>query len=117
MPGGTFDRLAGKTRPGTYINMESARSEPLGGAERGTMLIPLLNHPYGPEKKFITLSNASPDAGYKELGFSVFDPQLLLVREGFKRARRVIVYIPKTGAKATATIGALTATAAHGGSR
>lgn len=27
MPGGNFDKLVGKTRPGTYVNYESTRTD------------------------------------------------------------------------------------------
>lgn len=49
MAGGTFSKLSGKTRPGTYINFESERQVTIPISERGTMLIPLIDHPYGPE--------------------------------------------------------------------
>lgn len=119
MAGGTFDRLAGKVRPGTYINFESTRQDLLGISERGIVLLPLIGHSYGPAKEFITLTNDSPDAALSKLGFSVYDDNLgmLLIREAFKNAKSVIVYIPSQGAKATASAGALTATAMYGGSR
>lgn len=119
MAGGTFDKLAGKVRPGTYINFESTRQDTLGIGERGTVLLPLIGHNYGPEKQFITITSGSPDAHIEKLGYSVYDdnPSMLLIREALKNAREVVTYIPKQGARATATSGALTATAAYGGSR
>jgi len=119
MPGGTFDRLVSKIRPGTYINFESARGGLLGRAQRGTVLLPLINHSYGPEKEFITLDISAPDAQYKQLGFSIFDkdPAMLLIRETFKNAAQILVYIPRQGAKAIGTIGSLSMSAVHGGSR
>ena len=119
MAGGTFDKSVGKIRPGTYINFESSRHETLSGSDRGTVVIPLIGHSYGPEKEFITLSAQSPDAAIHKLGFSIYDdaPSMLLVREAMKNAMTVIVYIPKSGTKAAATSEGLTATAKYGGSR
>ena len=119
MAGGTFDKAVGKVRPGTYINFESAAQETLSGSDRGTVLIPLIGHSYGPEKEFISLSAKSPDACAKKLGYSVYDdnPSMLLIREAFKNASTVIVYIPKSGAKASGTGGGLKAEARYGGSR
>lgn len=119
MAGGTFDKSIGKIRPGTYINFESSRQEVLSGSDRGTVVIPLIGHSYGPEKEFITLSAQSPDAAVDKLGFSVYDdnPSMLLIREAMKNAMTVIVYIPKSGTKASVTSGEFTATAKYGGSR
>lgn len=119
MAGGTFDKSVGKIRPGTYINFESSRQELLSGSDRGTVVIPLIGHSYGPEKEFITLSAQSPDAAMDKLGASVYDddPSMLLIREAMKNAMTVIVYVPRSGTKASATVGGITATAKYGGSR
>ena len=124
MAGGKFDKLAGKTRPGTYINFKSERTDTVGTSERGTAIIPLMKPAYGPAGTYIELTNAGPDAAYAKLGFSVYDSdanrQMLLIREAFKNANKVLVYIVKDGTKATATNEAtptLTATAKYGGSR
>ena len=124
MAGGTFNRLVGKDRPGTYINFESTRTETVGLSERGIVLLPLINHDYGPAGEFITINSSSPDAQIVKLGYSIFDlhPNMLLIREALKRARRVIAYIPRQGARATnTTTGAgnatITARARFGGTR
>lgn len=119
MAGGKFDARIGKTRPGTYINFESTRQDLIGGRERGKVLIPLIEHDYGPAKEFITLTAASPDAARAKLGYSVYsdNPSMLLIREAFKNSGTVIVYIPNQGSAATGTAGALTATAKYGGAR
>lgn len=124
MAGGKFDKLAGKVRPGTYMNFESTRSDTVGTSERGTVIIPLLKPSYGPAGSYIELTNAGPDAAYAKLGYSVYDSdpnrQMLLIREAFKNASKVLVYIPKEGAKAVAKNELepnLTATAKHGGTR
>lgn len=119
MAGGTFDKSVGKVRPGTYINFESTKQETLSGSDRGTVLIPLINHSYGPEKEFITITNESVDSAIDKLGYSVYDenPSMLLIREAFKNASAVVVYIAKAGTKATGTGGGLSVQAKYGGSR
>lgn len=119
MAGGTFDNLAGKVRPGTYINFESTRQDLIGVNPRGIVLIPLIGHDYGPAKEFITLTADAPDAARTKLGYSVYDDNanMLLIREAFKNSSTVIVYIPNQGAAAKVTSGALTATARYGGAR
>lgn len=124
MAGGKFDKLAGKVRPGTYMNFESTRSDTVGTSERGTVIIPLLKPSYGPAGSYIELTNAGPDAEYAKLGYSVYDSdpnrQMLLIREAFKNASKVLIYIPKEGTKAVAKHELepnLTATAKHGGTR
>lgn len=137
MAGGRFDKLVGKVRPGTYINFESGReTDILSAGTRGTVIVPLPKAAYGPAKQFIRLTNASPDAEAATLGYSIYnsDPnrQMLLIREAFKRATTVYVYILTEGKKAQAeitmsvpaeseeagaTTNTLTAAAKHGGSR
>ena len=120
MAGGTFNKLTGKTRPGTYINFESQKQSVIPISPRGIMLLPLIDHPYGPAGEFISLECAAPDASREKLGWSVYDAgniNMIRIREGFKNAKTVIVYIPKQGAKATATSGTMTATAQYGGAR
>jgi len=120
MAGGTFDKLAGKVRPGTYINFESTRQDTVGNSERGIVLLPLVGHTFGPAKQFITLLASAPDANRLALGYSVYDEEnrvMLLIREAFKKASKVIVYITEEGTPATGTAGNLTATAKYGGTR
>lgn len=119
MAGGTFSKLTGKDRPGTYINFESEKQEGIRINERGTVLIPLLNHDYGPQGEFIAISCASPDAQRAKLGYSVYDnnADMLLIREAFKNASTVKVYIPKQGAAATGVAENLTGMAQYGGER
>ena len=81
MAGGTFDKSVGKTRPGTYINFTPSAQNVIGTSDRGTVVIPLVGHNYGPSKEFITLSNASPDSEAAKLGYSIYDdnPSMLLL--------------------------------------
>ena len=137
MAGGRFDKLVGKVRPGTYINFESSRgNEVISNGTRGTVIIPIPKADYGPAKQFIKLTSASPDAAAATLGHSIYDNdanrQMLLIREAFKRAVTVYVYIMTEGKAATAertmtlpeaeedeaaTTNKLTATARYGGTR
>lgn len=132
MAGGRFDKLVGKDRPGTYINFESGRDDnATRTGTRGTVIIPLPKASYGPVKKFLKLTTDNPDAEATTLGYSIYDNdpsrQMLLIREAFKRASTVYVYILSAGTKASAeilmnmqeegTTNTLTATARYGGSR
>jgi len=119
MAGGKFDKLAGKVRPGTYINFESTKVGTVGVGERGIVVIPFIGHAYGPAKEFITITNAAPDAQRAKLGYSVFDDNdnMLLVREAMKNAATVIIYITASGTKAKGNGGGLTAEAVYGGVR
>ena len=51
MAGGKYDKLAGKTRPGTYINFESDRNDTVGNSERGIVLLPLIGYDFGPPRR------------------------------------------------------------------
>ncbi len=130
MAGGTFNKRVGKVRPGTYINFESTRQDTVSGGDRGIVIVPLTKSTYGPAKKWITLTAASPDSAYAQLGYSIYDEdenrQMLLIREAFKKASQVLVYITSEGTKATITktgteeesiAATITATAKYGGTR
>jgi len=122
MAGGTFDKTVGKVRPGTYVNFKDTTQESIKGAARGIALIPLINTDYGPAGEMITLTGAAPDAASAKLGYSVYDSDaagnMLLIREAFKNAATVIVYICTEGTKAASgTGGGLTATAKYKGTR
>lgn len=109
MAGGRFDKLIGKERPGTYINFESGRdNNAIKTGTRGTVIVPLPKPTYGPAKKFIKLTTDNPDAEAATFGYSIYDNdpnrQMLLIREAFKRATTVYVYILTEGKKAQAEI-------------
>ena len=104
MAGGTWSKLVGKERPGTYINFETTETNLVGISPRGTVIMPLLNYPYGPAEEFITIDNSAPDANYSKLGYSVYEKPLLLVKEALKCAKTVIVYIPAQGAAASGEV-------------
>lgn len=121
MAGGTFDKLVGKVRPGTYINFVSTKHDTVGISSRGIVVIPLTNHNYGPVGEFITLDCGSPDAAIDKLGYSVYDSdenrQMLLIREALKKAQKVIVYRVNSGTAAKATSEPIIATAKYPGTR
>ena len=120
MAGGRFDKLAGKVRPGTYINFESTRVGTVGLSERGIVVMPFIGHDYGPAKEFIHITNAAPDVESAKLGHSIYDDNtnMLLVREALKNASEVYIYIAAAaGTKATGTGGGVKGTARYGGSR
>lgn len=113
MAGGTYTAM-NKVRPGVYINFES-EPKPLGSlGERGivTFALPLS---WGVEKEVLEI-----EAGENvraRLGYSITDPELLLVREALKRAKKVLLYRLNEGTKATATADTLTITAKYSGVR
>jgi hypothetical protein len=121
MAGGTFDKLVGKTRPGTYINFVSTVHDTLGISDRGTVIVPLTKHNWGPVGEYITLDCSGPDAAIEKLGYSIYDKddnrQMLLIREAFKKAAKVLVYRVNSGTQAKVTSAPVTATAKYGGSR
>lgn len=119
MAGGTFDKLAGKVRPGTYINFETTKVGTVGVGERGIVVIPFVGHGYGPVGEFIGITNEAPDAARAKLGYSVYDDNenMLLVREALKNAQTVVIYITASGSKATGSGGGVTAEAVYGGVR
>lgn len=121
MAGGTFDKLVGKTRPGTYINFVSTRHDTVGISERGIEIIPLMKHNYGPVGEFIALDCSGPDTEIAKLGYSIYDEdenrQMLLIREAFKKAAKVLVYRVNGGTQAKATSEPITATAKYPGTR
>ncbi len=113
MAAGTWS-TANKVRPGVYINFET-EPKPLGGvADRGITTIPVVL-PWGSSKNVITVE-AGEDV-YTKLGYSLTSPELLLIREALKRAKKALIYRVNTGTQATAMIGDLTVTALHGGIR
>ncbi len=113
MVGGTW-LTQNKVRPGVYINFKS-KPRPLGTiGDRGIVSIPL-SLSWGAEKTVIAV-DAESDLRVA-LGYTILDPQLLLVKEALKRAETLLVYRLNGGTQATATIGDLSVTAKHKGIR
>ena len=122
MAGGTFDKSVGKVRPGTYINFQSSKQDTISGSDRGTVIIPLANHSYGPALELMTISAAAPDEYRAKLGYSITDDDtagnMLLIREALKGASTVIVAICAEGsAAAQGTGGGLKGVAKYKGTR
>lgn len=114
MAGGTFN-TQNKVRPGAYINFGSEPKPLSSVADRGIMTIPLIL-PFGPSKQVISIENS--DNLEEILGFNILDESALLIKEGFKRAKTILLYRLNEGTKASATIGStnpLTITATQGG--
>ena len=125
MNSGRFDKLIGRVRPGTYVNVDSNTAPTVEYAKRGNVCIPLANN-WGPNKTLIKITADDINAHDVELGYPVVD--ILLLNEAFKGAATVLVYNFCAGAKATKTITlveaagddpavTLTATAAYNGTR
>lgn len=119
MAGGTFDLNVKKKRPGNYINYRSKRQQNPSGSTRGIVLIPLIGLNWGPNGSALKITAEAPDAYIKELGHSVFDDNdfMLLIREAFKKASTVVVYVINAGTKAAKTAGGVNISAAYGGTR
>ena len=111
MAGGTF-LTQNKIRPGVYINFLSQETQNTF-SERGTVLLPLAL-PFGPERTIVSIDKDTDV--FQLLGIYEDDPSLFLLREGAKRAKKILLYRLNTGEKATATGGTLTATARFSGS-
>ena len=122
MAGGRFDKSVGKVRPGNYVNFVDNDTALVNGSERGVVLIPLVNTDYGPAQTFINISAQSLDSAKPYLGYSVTetDPanNMLLIREAFKGANRVVAYICSDGTtKAQGTGGGVKGVAKYKGAR
>ena len=116
MAGGTF--TGKKVRPGVYVNVVSNKKNASASGQKGTVLIPFIVHDFGPTGEMIKIPASYPELQLEKLGHSVYDTSnanMLLVREALKNAAEVIVWIIKTGTKATGSGGGLTGTAKYGG--
>lgn len=103
-----------KVRPGVYVNSNS-EPKPLGSVgERGIVTMALALN-WGEAKK-IQVVEAGENT-FSKLGYAMTDVQMLLIREALKRAKTLLLYRLNAGVKATATVGELTMTAKHGGTR
>ncbi|MBB6670279.1 phage tail sheath family protein [Cohnella nanjingensis] len=113
MAGGTWT-VQNKTRPGVYVNTKSAPKALGSLGERGVVSMPLTLS-WGQPKVIVAIEAGENTAS--KLGYDISAPQLLLVREALKRAKKLLLYRVNAGTKATATSGSLTATAKWGGVR
>ncbi|OME79056.1 phage tail sheath protein [Paenibacillus sp. FSL A5-0031] len=113
MAGGTYTSQ-NKVRPGVYINLVGEKKTVGSMGERGTVSVPL-NLNWGQSKAVIAI-NAGDDLR-SLLGYDLSAPEVLLVREAFKKAKTLLLYRLNEGTKATAVAGSLTLTAKFGGVR
>lgn len=117
MAGGTFT-VQNKVRPGVYINFKS-EAKALGTlGERGIAAFPA-PLPWG--KRGITVLNSETflEQCLPSLGFQPTDARIRHITAAMAHASKVLIYrLGAEGAvKATAKLGALTATAKYGGTR
>ena len=121
MAGGTWS-TQNKVRPGVYIRFKSTGEQGLTVGERGTVTIcePLS---WGPEATVMEI--AAGDDMTQYTGYDITNAKNRFLREIFKGSNRtsaptkVLLYRPtaNSAAKATATMGGLTATAKYNGTR
>lgn len=111
--GGTF-QTQNKALPGAYINFISAARNLVGLSERGIVAMPF-QLGWGPENQVIELDADNFRMFAPELfGYSPDAPELLIFREVFRHARRIVAYrMAKTAVKATNAF----ATAKYSGTR
>jgi hypothetical protein len=116
MAGGTWTSQ-NKVRPGAYINFKAVPKPSMTVGDRGVMAIPLsLN--WGATGQLIeVLSSDLLDGNSKKLvGFTAFDSDSKILASALSYCYKALVYRTDAGgAKATATIGNITATAKYFG--
>ncbi|KAF5056848.1 Phage tail sheath protein subtilisin-like domain protein [anaerobic digester metagenome] len=114
--GGTLT-VQNKILPGAYTNFVSTSTAASMGS-RGTVALPLALN-WGPENKIYSLAAGDfNQLAMKDLGYDPTAAELLLMREGLKRASTLLLYrVNSGGVKASATVGGLTVTAKYGGTR
>lgn len=121
MAGGTW-LSQNKVLPGVYINVKSKGNMPVAAGNRGVVAIcePLNFGPTGVVSEYIPGDDPTPI-----IGNNLLSDDALFIREMTKGSDttpapiKLLIYRPEgaSGVKATATIGALTATAKYIGSR
>lgn len=118
MAGGRFDPLIPKVLPGTYINYTTQATKMIQN-DRGITLIPLIDANWGEEKNFIEINPEDVLVTNPMLGYGTSQDNLpdymIMIREAFKSARKVIGYRLSTGAKATVTQSPITVEAKYSG--
>lgn len=121
--GGTFEKYIQKERPGTYINVQSDRAPKTDQGYSGIVLMPLINHNYGPDREAFTIDSADRNGQFAKLGYDLTyeNEYTVPLRLALMNAKQVICYnVNNNGAKATAAgenEGDLSATAKYAGTR
>jgi hypothetical protein len=118
--GGGLYSVQNKVLPGAYINFVAMGSRAVMGS-RGTAAMPVALN-WGPDSKIISVDAGDFNKVSQSLfGYGPTAPELLLIREAFKRAKSLKLYrINGAGAgaaKATKLIGGITITAKYNGTR
>ncbi|MCY9527695.1 phage tail sheath subtilisin-like domain-containing protein, partial [Paenibacillus larvae] len=113
MAGGTWESQ-NKVRPGVYINTASERKSMTAVRDRGTIALPLTLC-WGQAKEVLTIHVG--DDIKELLGYDITAPEMLLVKEAFKRAKTVKLYRLAEGTKAQGSVGDITLEAKYGGIR
>lgn len=114
--GGTFT-LQNKVLPGVYMNFVSA-SGGVSAGSRGIASIPA-ELGWGAEDTIIRMDSGDFNRqAVTVFGYDATAPELLLIREAFKRAKTLLVYrVDGGGSKAAKEIGGITVTARYSGTR
>ncbi|MEG2149119.1 MAG: phage tail sheath C-terminal domain-containing protein [Clostridiales bacterium] len=118
MAGGTWT-IQNKIRPGAYVNFKSIPNPKNPTAAQGIATMPMVLH-WGAEAQITEILSTDLADGTikKKLGYDTKDAEMLTIRECLKNCYKLLVYrVNTTGVKATATLGALTATAKYTGVR
>ncbi len=112
-----FDANIEQVRPGSYIDYKPVIEQKMSTTTRGTAIIPLIGYDWGPVGEFVEVTTDNLDKIQKKLGRSIYSDNtfMLLLREAFCNASKLLVYIIGAGTKATVTQGNLKVTAAYGG--
>lgn len=116
MASGVFAPGERKIRPGMYMRFVAEQQQLLGLSPKGTVLMMLPDWDYS-SQEFITINADDTDGQFARLGYHFTDPKMLMIREIFKSALKVIAYNPASGVKAKVTSGTLTVTAKSAGIR
>lgn len=114
--GGNFT-LMNKILPGAYINVVAGATTVTAGS-RGVAALPVVLS-WGAEKALVTMDAGDFSANAVSVfGYAATAPELLLIREAFKRANKLLFYrVNGGGVKAAVTAGGITATAKYSGKR
>lgn len=106
-----------KVRPGAYINFKAERSVNVTGAERGIVAIPL-KLGWGEGIVKVNASEISDGTFTNKLACFITDEAVAPLVEAMKYAESALVYnLVSGGEKATATVGGLSVSAKHAGTR
>lgn len=118
MAGGTWITQT-KARPGAYVNFKAAVETDTGIASRGVATMPLVMD-WGPEEEVVEILSTDFADGNAtaKIGYGISAAESVLFRECLKNCYKLLAYrVDSGGAKADATLGELTATALHPGTR